>query len=84
MILQKYSSGMMGSGGRSITPGSAAPTAGSSGPIYTPGSPLVTTIAGQNLTSQGSMRTQPPPAIAVRITTTPMSTSSTSTPVNKT
>lgn len=78
---QKYGSGMMGSGGRNITPGSAAPTAGSTGPIYTPGSPLVTTIAGQNLTSQGGMRTQAPPAIAVRITTAPLSTSSTSTPV---
>lgn len=83
IIVQKYGSGMMGSGGRNITPGSAAPTAGSTGPIYTPGSPLVTTIAGQNLTSQGGMRTQAPPAIAVRITTAPLSTSSTSTPVNK-
>ncbi|XP_050711465.1 histone deacetylase complex subunit SAP130-A-like isoform X2 [Eriocheir sinensis] len=74
---QKYGSGIMGSGGRSMAPGSSASSAG---PIYTPGSPLVTTVAGQNLTSQGSMRTQPPPAIAVRITTAPIPTSSTSAP----
>ena len=74
---------MMGSGGRNMTSGSAVSAAGSSGPIYSPGSPLVTTIAGQSLTSQGSMRNQAPPAIAVRITTAPMPSSSTSAPVSK-
>lgn len=64
-----------------MTPGSSVSTAGSSGPIYTPGSPLVTTVAGQSLTSQGNMR-NPSPAIAVRITTAPIPTSSTSAPVS--
>lgn len=74
----------MGSGGRNMAPGSSASSVGSSGPVYTPGSSLVTTVAGQNLTSQGGMRTQTLPAIAVRITTAPIPTSSTSAPVSRT
>ncbi|XP_071539358.1 uncharacterized protein Sap130 isoform X2 [Panulirus ornatus] len=80
---QKYGttmSAVMGSGGRSVAPapGSAAC---STGAIYSPGNPLVTTMAGPNLSTQGTMRAQAPPAIAVRITTAPIPTSATSSPI---
>ncbi|XP_042230616.1 mucin-12-like isoform X2 [Homarus americanus] len=75
---QKYGTSMgavMSSGGRGVVPGPGA-TACSTGAIYT-GNPLVTTMAGPGLNTQGTMRAQPPPAI-VRITTAsnPTSTSS--------
>nr|XP_045619332.1 histone deacetylase complex subunit SAP130-A-like isoform X1 [Procambarus clarkii] len=69
---QKYGTSMsavMSGGGRGVTQVPGA-TSCSTGTIYT-GNPLVTTMAGPNINSQGTMRTQAPSAIAVRITTAP-------------
>ncbi|XP_053646561.1 histone deacetylase complex subunit SAP130-A isoform X2 [Cherax quadricarinatus] len=76
---QKYGStvsGVMSNVGRGVAPGSGT-VACSTGTIYT-GNPMVTTMAGPNINSQATMRTQAPPAIAVRITTAPGPSSATS------
>ncbi|KAK7080518.1 hypothetical protein SK128_010165 [Halocaridina rubra] len=81
---QKYGSnltGVMGSGGRTVSSGPGS-TLGPAGTIYTPGNPLVTTVAGgPGVSSQGSLRGQAPQTIAVRITTAPPVPSDTSSQV---
>lgn len=74
-------SAVMGSGGRAVAPAPGV-AACSTGTIYSPGNPLVTTMAGPSLGSQGTMRAQAPPAIAVRITTAPIPTAATSSSVS--
>ncbi|XP_068212973.1 histone deacetylase complex subunit SAP130-A isoform X2 [Palaemon carinicauda] len=71
---QKYGGnmqGVIGSVTRGVTAGPCV-TAGSTGPLYNPGSPLVTTVAGPGVNAQGTIRTPAPPTIAVRITTAPV------------
>ncbi|XP_027211196.2 histone deacetylase complex subunit SAP130-A isoform X2 [Penaeus vannamei] len=81
---QKYGGmgGVMSGSGRSVVAsGGGAGGGSSSGTIYSPGNPMVTTMSGPGVNPQTTIRTQAPPAIAVRITTAPVSTATSSSQV---
>lgn len=72
---------MSGSGRSVVASGGGAGGGSSSGTIYSPGNPMVTTMSGPGVNPQTTIRTQAPPAIAVRITTAPVSTATSSSQV---